>query len=91
MALPSHESFLKFANKVRAQEAPFNAAASEAFAALIGMEYRRLRAAELESGKGVIVLMVEVRCNFQSGKIVMTTIPQASQPVGRTKTVELPK
>jgi hypothetical protein len=92
MEITSPEAMSKFADDVRAQEAPFTKTASEAFTALFGAEYKRLRAAGLESGENSAVLNCTVRCNFDPERrsIEIITTPAPTNPKPRRRAVSVP-
>lgn len=89
MDLTSAEELQRFADDVRTKEAPFNDAASEAFKSLFAGEYRRLRAAQLESGDSLVTLHVAVRCNFEAGSVEVITTPSPVQPRPRQRAVKI--
>lgn len=89
MEITSPEAMAKFADDVRAQEEPFIKAATETFASLYRAEYRRLRAAALESGENSATLQVTLRCNFDPNarSLDMQSAPSPSQPKAHRKAV----
>jgi hypothetical protein len=91
MEITSPEAMAKFADDVRRQEEPFIAAATEAFTTLFGAEYKRLRAAALESGESAATLHVSVRCDFspKSRTVEIVTTPAPTQPKPRRQSVDV--
>jgi hypothetical protein len=85
--ITNSEEMAKFAEDVRAQESAFVAAATQAFSALFSAEYRRLRAAGLESGQNAATLTVRVQCNFNpaSRSVDLVSAPEPTQPKPRRR------
>lgn len=78
-----------FADDVRKLQEPFTMAATEVFQSLFPPEYRRLRAAALESGTTEATLNITARFNFapDARSIEMVMTPSVSQPKPRRKAV----
>jgi hypothetical protein len=91
MEITSPEDMAKLADDVRAQEAPFTSAAAEAFTSLFGAEYRRLRAAGLESGENSATLNCTIRCNFDPERrsVEIVTAPAPTKPRERRSAVRV--
>ena len=89
MDLSSPDSMQRFADDVRAKETPFTDAAANAFRMLFTAEYKRLRAAQLESGESLVTLNVACRCNFVTGSVEIITSPTAVQPRPRRRVVQI--
>lgn len=91
MDVTSPEAMQKFADEVRAQETPFVESAVSAFRSLFEGEYKRLRAAQLESGSDLVPLNVTVRCDFANRTVEVVTAPPAVQPRQRRAVVSVPQ
>ena len=90
MEISNKDAMAAFAADVRSQEEPFNAAAAQAWGELFRDEYRRLRAAQLESGNPVVQLNVVATINFEARSVEMVTTPSAVRPKSRRAMVSLP-
>jgi hypothetical protein len=95
MELTDPKEMERQAEDIRRMEKPFIAQATSVFEALFSDEYRRMRAAALESGESTIVLNVTVRCNFspdaRSVEMQTSPVPVMLKPRRRAVVVNPPK